>query len=97
MTAEQFVFWLRGYLAAGGNVPANLTQGDWKAVMEMLKVVTSPQADADVRRIAQERLRQERDAFLREWDAGRHGQAEFRPVPPPSCGGPGHPPPEHAA
>jgi len=69
MTAEQFVFWLRGYLSAGGNNPANMTQGDWKAVQETLKVVTSPQADADVRLIAQKRLYAERDALLRELDA----------------------------
>ncbi len=74
MSAEQFVFWLRGYLSAGNDNPANLTRGDWKAVMEMLKVVVSSQADADVRLLAQKRLYQERDAFLRELDMREQGQ-----------------------
>lgn len=68
MTSEQFVFWLRGYLGASNNNVANLTRGDWTAVQEMLKVVVTPQADAEVRRIAQERLRKERDDFLRQLD-----------------------------
>lgn len=74
MTAEQFVFWLRGYLSAGNDNPANLTRGDWKAVQEMLKTVASPQADADVRLLAQKRLFAERDAFLRELDMREQGQ-----------------------
>lgn len=71
MTPEQFVFWLRGYLAAGGNVPGNLTQGDWKAVMEMLKLVSGPhprsltdQTDEN-RRILRRKLEQEREEFLK--------------------------------
>ena len=81
MTAEQFVFWLRGYLAAGGNNPAIMTQGDWKAVMEMLKVVTSPQADADVRLLARKRLLKERDDFLRKWNEQRGAGVLPQPMP----------------
>ena len=67
MTPEQFVFWLRGYFAAGGNVPGNMTRGDWKAVMEMLKVVKSrtDPIPAPWRDENRERLQKEKEEFLR--------------------------------
>lgn len=64
MNAEQFVFWMRGYFASTS--PENSTRGDWKAIEAVLKTVASPEVDAEVRRLAQARLRRERDDYLRE-------------------------------
>ena len=62
VTAEQFVFWLRGFTARAPTT--GFTSSEWKAVTETLKLVASPQADADARLVAQKRLYAERDAFL---------------------------------
>ncbi len=40
MTPEQFVFWLRGYLASGDI--GNFTRGDAKAIAEELAKVVPP-------------------------------------------------------
>lgn len=83
MTAEQFVFWLRGFTARAPTT--GFTSSEWKAVTETLKLVASPQADADARLVAQKRLYAERDAFLKELDAREQGQV----LAPTSCtGGP---------
>jgi hypothetical protein len=41
MTPEQFVFWLRGYLASGDI--GNFTRGDAKAIAEELAKVVLPE------------------------------------------------------
>lgn len=97
MSPDEFVFWLRGYFAAGGDNPGNLTRGDWKAVMEMLKTVSSlPQQRsftdptdawrADLRR----KLEKEREEFLKtlpplsdpQWAPASPSSAPWNPVPP---------------
>ena len=81
MSPAEFVFWLRGFMQA----EPELTPERLATLRGVLEDVNLPgptllEPDhAEVRRQAQIRLRQERDAFLRELDAGRHGQVEFMP------------------
>ncbi len=90
MSPAEFVFWLRGYFAAGGDNPGNLTRGDWKAVMEMLKTVSSPPQQrsftdptdawrADLRR----KLEKEREEFLKTLPP-HPPLAQWTPLPDPA-------------
>lgn len=88
MSPEQFVFWLRGYMASSG--PAICTKGDWKAIEAVLKTVNSPIEDAAWLEEARARLRREKEEYLRTLPPAVPYTAPPMPVWPSQ---PGTPPP----
>ncbi len=79
MTPEQFVFWLRGYLASGDI--GNFTRGDAKAIAEELAKVVPP---APPPKTAQAPI-----SALREWEEEIMRRKESHP-----CQSPPQPQPQ---